>query len=123
MRSVTDSNDEVGSVVAVTDFYLIIMVLQVSHPDITGAPVVFQVIEVEERLTIFSEPIANTHRYWVPVTADIESDMALQSLQSYEQDSSSGGSSRRSCSLNSSCTTKLLGESAVVEPKLMQITY
>ena len=48
------------------------VVAQVSHPDITGAPVAFQVIEVEERLTIFSEPIANTHRYWVPATADID---------------------------------------------------
>lgn len=48
------------------------VVAQVSHPDITGAPVDFKVIEVEERITIFSEPIANTHRYWVPATADVD---------------------------------------------------
>lgn len=47
------------------------VVAHVSHPDITGAPVDFKVIEVEERLTIFSEPIANTHRYWVPATVDV----------------------------------------------------
>jgi len=48
------------------------VVAKVSHPDITGAPVEFKVIEVEERLTIFSEPIANTHRYWVPAAADVD---------------------------------------------------
>lgn len=48
------------------------VVARVSHPDITGAPVDFKVIEVEEHLKIFSEPIANTHRYWVPATADVD---------------------------------------------------
>lgn len=48
------------------------VVAQVSHPDITGAPVDFKVIEVEERITIFSEPIANIHRYWVPASADVD---------------------------------------------------
>ncbi|WP_261811072.1 hypothetical protein [Levilactobacillus humaensis] len=48
------------------------VIARVSHPDTTGAPVDFRVIEVEERLTIFSEPIANTHRYWVPLNADVE---------------------------------------------------
>lgn len=48
------------------------VVAQVSHPDTTGASLVFRVIEVEEQVTIFNDLINNTHRYWVPLTADVE---------------------------------------------------
>ncbi len=48
------------------------VIAQVSYPDTTGAPVDFHVIEVAEQVMIFSEPIANIHRYWVPVSADVE---------------------------------------------------
>lgn len=48
------------------------VVAQVSHPDTTGASLDFRIIEVEEQVTIFNELISNTHRYWVPLTADVE---------------------------------------------------
>ncbi|WP_143463040.1 hypothetical protein [Levilactobacillus enshiensis] len=48
------------------------LIARVTHQDLTGAPVEFNVIEVDEEVVMFDTPLTNTHRYWVPVTVEID---------------------------------------------------
>jgi len=48
------------------------LIAKVAHQDLTGAPVEFNVIEVDEEVVMFDAPLTNTHRYWVPATVEID---------------------------------------------------
>ncbi|MFC6261853.1 hypothetical protein [Levilactobacillus fujinensis] len=48
------------------------LIARVTHQDLTGAPIEFNVIEVDEEVVMFDAPLTNTHRYWVPATVEID---------------------------------------------------
>jgi len=45
---------------------------QACSPNIFGKPVYYNVIELKETHLIGRDPLTNTHRYWIPMDADLD---------------------------------------------------